>query len=159
MNQAYLLIGGNQGNRHRFLQQSIEEIRLHCGKIVSLSSVYETAAWGKEDQPPFLNQALELETVLEPLELLVCLLEIEKTMGRERTVKFGPRIIDIDILFFNDWILDMDRLTIPHPQLANRRFALEPLNEIAPRWMHPVLHQTVHRLLMDCKDSLDVKKL
>jgi 2-amino-4-hydroxy-6-hydroxymethyldihydropteridine diphosphokinase len=159
MNRVYLLTGGNEGDRLEQLRQAAIRIALHCGQIDQRSAVYETAAWGKTDQAPFLNQALALQTDLDPASLLEELLAIETKMGRIRTEKFGSRTIDIDILLFNQEQIDHPDLKIPHPELQNRRFALEPLNEIAPEWNHPRFHKTIRQLLAECKDPLDVKKI
>lgn len=158
MNTAYLLTGGNLGDRDGYLQQARELILQHCGVITAASSIYETAAWGLTDQPAFFNQALELKTQLEPEELMRCLLRLEKTMGRKRIVKMGPRIIDLDILLVGDKIISTDLLTLPHPALPSRKFALLPLAEIAPTLVHPVLHKTIQQLLEACTDTLDVQK-
>src|SRR2546421_5689263 len=144
MNIAFLLIGGNIGNREENLGKARGLLEKYCGKIIRLSSIYETAAWGKTDQPAFLNQALEIETSLTAKDLLEKNLEIEKLMGRRRNEKYGPRIIDIDILLFNDEVHDEPFLKIPHPELQNRRFALIPLNEIDPGLYHPVLKKTIN---------------
>lgn len=159
MNKAYLLIGGNMGDRKGFLATACAEIGKACGKLLQQSSLYETAAWGKEDQEAFLNQALELETPLDAETLLQNLLVIEEKLGRKRDIRYGPRIIDIDILFFNHIIIESEGLTIPHPQVQNRRFALEPLNEIAPDYIHPVLQKNISQLLAKCPDKLDVHKI
>ena len=159
MNKAYLLIGGNQGNRKEFLRAARNETEAACGTVVQQSSLYETAAWGLEDQPTFLNQALAVETALTAEELLKRILQIEEKLGRVREVKYGPRVIDIDILFFNTAILHQQNLVIPHPQLQNRRFVLVPLNEIAPHFLHPVFQKTVAQLLAECPDPLDVQKI
>jgi 2-amino-4-hydroxy-6-hydroxymethyldihydropteridine diphosphokinase len=159
MNKAYLLTGGNMGDRKARLQHAEHLLNEHCGKITASSSVYETAAWGKTDQPAFLNQALELSTTLNAKQLIRKILKLEKMMGRERKEKYGPRIIDIDILLFNDEVLDIPFLIVPHPELQNRRFALLPLNEIAKDSIHPVLKKTIWQLLKDCSDKLDVKKI
>ncbi|HRN58081.1 MAG TPA: 2-amino-4-hydroxy-6-hydroxymethyldihydropteridine diphosphokinase [Agriterribacter sp.] len=159
MNKAYLLIGGNMGNRKRQLEKAAMKIEKKCGEILLLSHFYETAAWGKTDQPSFYNQALVVDTALPALHLLDAILHIETGMGRRRTEKFGPRVIDIDILLFNDTAIRYPGLEVPHPQLANRRFALEPLNEIAPEAVHPVLKKTVGCLLKECTDPLAVRKL
>jgi len=158
MSTAFLLTGGNIGDRMDYLQKAKEKIEKDCGKITNQSSIYETAAWGKEDQQPFLNQALQIETELSPGNLLKAILQIEKNLGRKRNEKYGPRTIDIDILFFDDEVVDIHGLKIPHPQMQNRRFVLEPLNEIASNKMHPVFDKTIEQLLQECKDSLSVKR-
>jgi 2-amino-4-hydroxy-6-hydroxymethyldihydropteridine diphosphokinase len=158
MNVAYLLIGGNTGDRLYFLQSAAEAITKQCGTIKKKSAIYETAAWGIKSQDSFLNQALKLSTTLSAYELLDCILQIEENMGRVRNEKYGPRIIDIDILLFNDEIIDARNLKVPHPELPNRRFALQCLYEIAPRKIHPVLNKTVAKLLEECPDPLSVDK-
>ena len=158
MNKAYLLIGGNLGDREKNFTAAGKYIEQYCGAVGRSSSIYETAAWGKTDQPSFLNQALEVETTLSAEQLLKELLEIEKMLGRERKEKYGPRIIDIDILLFNDEQYDLSFLKIPHPELPNRRFALIPLEEIASKVRHPGLKKTIHQLLKECPDKLEVKR-
>lgn len=158
MNKAYLLTGGNVGDRMRQLERARKEITEQCGRLTKISSVYDTAAWGQTDQASFLNQALELETLMTSVQLLRKVLDIEKKMGRIRKEKYGPRIIDIDILLFNDEISDYSFLQLPHPELANRRFALLPLTEIAPGLIHPLLHKSISVLLDECNDKLEVKK-
>jgi 2-amino-4-hydroxy-6-hydroxymethyldihydropteridine diphosphokinase len=159
MNVAYLLIGGNLGNRSANLQNALHQIEKNCGKILDLSAIYETAAWGLTNQPSFYNQALIIETNLTPNALMEELLSIETNMGRIRSLKLGPRIIDLDILLIDQLILDTELLTLPHPSMVQRRFALLPLAEIAPNLVHPILQKTIQELLMDCKDTLDVQKL
>jgi len=159
MNKAYLLTGGNTGNREHYLQQAIELIGQKCGHILKQSSLYETAAWGKTDQPAFLNQALLLHTDLGAPELMQVLLSIEETMGRRREEKYGPRIIDIDVLLYNNDVLQSPLITVPHPELNNRRFALTPLAEIAADLKHPLLHKTIRRLLKECPDMLPVYQI
>jgi 2-amino-4-hydroxy-6-hydroxymethyldihydropteridine diphosphokinase len=159
MNKAYLLTGGNMGNRKWHLQQALEHIKHNIGPVVAASGIYETAAWGKTDQAAFLNQALEIDTPLTAQELLNALLSIETQMGRLRQEKFGARIIDIDILLYNNSILHEAALTVPHPELTNRRFALTPLMEIAKDVIHPVSGKTIYSLLKECPDVLPVKKL
>ena len=158
MNEAYLLTGGNTGNRLQFINAAAEAIKNECGSIVKKSAVYQTAAWGIKDQNSFLNQALKLSTLLSAYELLDCLLQIEQKMGRVRDRKYGPRIIDIDILLFNDEVIDSRTLKVPHPELPNRRFALQCLCDIAPKKIHPVYKKTIRQILQECADPLTVDK-
>ena len=158
MNVAYLLIGGNMGNRLQYLEKAKAAIQKACGAITASSSIYETAAWGKEDQQSFLNQALEVDTALSADEVLDNILSIEEELGRVREIKYGPRIIDIDILLFNDEVIDTRRLMVPHPELPNRRFALQPLSDIAPFKKHPISGKTINELLAECRDTLSVDK-
>ena len=158
MNEVYLLTGGNIGDRLSYLSRAKKTIEERCGHVLQESSVYETAAWGMENQEAFLNQVLKIETLLTPDELLKSILQIEEQLGRKRELKYGPRTIDIDILFFNDAVIDQQGLKIPHPQIQNRRFVLIPLNEIASEKIHPVFHRTVSELLAECPDLLEVNK-
>jgi 2-amino-4-hydroxy-6-hydroxymethyldihydropteridine diphosphokinase len=156
MNNVYLLIGGNMGDRLKNLSESTGWIEKEVGAIVKKSSIYETAAWGVTDQPSFLNQVLFVSTKLSAEDVLKTILPIEEKMGRKRVEKMGPRTIDIDILFYNNEITSLPNLSIPHPHIANRRFVLEPLAEIAPAFVHPVLQKNVAELLNDCPDTLKV---
>jgi 2-amino-4-hydroxy-6-hydroxymethyldihydropteridine diphosphokinase len=158
MSRTYLLIGGNLGNRENNFTIARGYIEQYCGPVIRSSSLYETAAWGKPDQPSFLNQALEIETELHAEHLMTHVLEIEKFMGRERKEKYGPRVIDIDILLFNNEKYDLPFLKIPHPEMQNRRFALTPLAEIAGDIQHPGLKKSIGQLLKECPDKLEVKK-
>ena len=158
MRTAYLLIGGNLGNRKENLSKAVSLINEQCGPLTRSSSIYETEAWGNTDQPSFLNQALEISTSLNARQLIRKVLKIEEVMGRVRKEKLGPRIIDIDILLFNDEVINEEGLIVPHPQMQNRRFVLEPLNEIAADMMHPVLHKNISQLLAECTDKLAVQK-
>ena len=159
MNISYLLIGGNEGDRVVQLSTARNSITAACGEIRRESSLYETAAWGKTDQPDFLNQALEVATIQEAPDWMATLLDIEKTMGRRRGTRYGARNIDIDILFFNNSIIREPQLTVPHPEIQNRRFALTPLEEIAPFLIHPVLGKSIRELLAECTDTLAVKQI
>ena len=158
MNKAYLLTGGNMGEREKNLDTAKQLVDEQCGKINLSSSLYETAAWGNTNQPPFLNQALIIETTMNAQQLLQQLLKIEKMMGRIREEKYGPRLIDIDILLFNEEIYNLPFLKVPHPELQNRRFALMPLAEIAGPLIHPVYKKSILKLLDECNDQLAVKK-
>ena len=158
MTKVYLLTGGNLGDREAQLGKARELIAAQCGTLTAVSSLYETAAWGKEDQPAFLNQALELETMLSARQLIRRILKLEKQMGRLREEKYGPRLIDIDILLYGSEIHDYPLLKVPHPALPNRRFALLPLQEIAADLVHPQLKQSIRQLLKRCPDPLEVKK-
>jgi 2-amino-4-hydroxy-6-hydroxymethyldihydropteridine diphosphokinase len=158
MNNAYLLIGGNLGDRLANLNNAIQKIELHCGKIISSSAIYETAAWGFTEQPPFFNQALQVETALSATELMQQLLIIELSLGRERLLPLGPRTIDLDIIYFNNEIIQNDIVSIPHPRMEQRNFVLIPLNEIAPTYLHPVLNIPTSTLLKQCKDESHVYK-
>lgn len=142
-------------NLHR-AEVLIDEV---CGRVVARSGIYETAAWGPVPQPAYLNQVLKVYTAMGPVALLKAILGVEATMGRVRETRYGPRIIDVDILFFNNLVLDTEALTVPHPRLHARRFVLQPLCDVAPLLVHPVLGLTVQQLLADCPDTLDVKKI
>jgi 2-amino-4-hydroxy-6-hydroxymethyldihydropteridine diphosphokinase len=158
MNKAYLLTGGNMGDPEINLGRAREAIAKECGHIMAASSLYRTAAWGKTDQPAFLNQALMIETKYDPQTLLKKLLAIEKKNGRVREEKYGPRTLDIDILLYADRIINESSLSIPHPELQNRRFALVPLAEIASSIIHPVFNKTIQQLLEECSDTSTVQK-
>ena len=158
MNKTYFLLGSNMGNSKGRLSKAILQIEKHIGIITRKSSLYVTAAWGNTKQPDFLNQVITVETNFSALQTMQTILSIEKKMGRIRTLKNAPRIIDIDILFFNKEIIDNKYLSVPHPQIQNRRFVLVPLNQLSPNLRHPVLKKSVHQLLIHCPDKLNVKK-
>ena len=153
MNHAALLLGTNLGDRGANLTSAKNLIAKFAGKIIKESSVYETAPWGITDQDNFLNQALIVATNFAPPDLLKSILDIEKKMGRERIEKWGPRLIDIDILYYNEDIVYNHDLKIPHPYMQDRRFALVALNELSPEWKHPLLRKTAIQMLEECKDS------
>ncbi|MDX5483051.1 MAG: 2-amino-4-hydroxy-6-hydroxymethyldihydropteridine diphosphokinase [Hymenobacteraceae bacterium] len=158
MPKVFLLLGGNLGDRTLYLQQARDSIAGQVGRIMQSSRLYETAAWGKTDQPNFLNQVLAVETALAPEEVLQRINAIEQELGRVRLEHWGARVIDIDILFYDELVQQTQRLTIPHPQLHLRRFTLLPLVEIAPELVHPLLQKTATQLLKECPDPLEVKE-
>lgn len=159
MNNVFLIIGGNLGNKEKNLSTVRELIEQQVGVIKKLSSVYETEPWGVEAQPVYYNQVIELLTEMSAERMMQRLLSIEKEMGRVRENKYDARIIDIDILFFNNEVYQTQELTIPHARLHERRFVLEPLNEIAPEFIHPVLQKTIATLLNETSDNAAVKKI
>lgn len=163
MSIVYLLLGSNLGNREKNLQDALTLIEIHIGKIISRSSVHNTAPWGMHPpdnkQSDFLNQAICVETSFSAHELLEKILDIEKSLGRERRKKWEARIIDVDILFFNSGIITTPGLIIPHPYLHQRKFALSCLNEIAGDFIHPEIKKTVKQLLEECVDTLTATKL
>lgn len=162
MNEAYLCLGGNLGNCFITFKEACGYIEQKVGKIKRYSSVYQSQAWGMDDAPDFYNQVIKLETKLKPEELMLVLLDIEKKMGRERLEQdntYQNRIIDIDVLFFNDEGIKTNTLEIPHPRLHLRKFVLEPLNETAPNYIHPLLNKSITELLALCTDKGQVKKL
>lgn len=157
---AYLLLGGNLGDREANLKKAIDLLNDKIGKVIAISSLYETAAWGKTDQPAFLNQAVGVETNLSAIAVLDLALSIEQELGRVRKDKWGERLIDIDLILFGDQIIDIpDKLQVPHPHMQNRKFVMEPLAEIAPEVVHPVLGETILSICRNIDDPLEVKKL
>ena len=157
---AYLLLGGNLGNREDNLHQAITLIDGNIGNLIAVSSLYETAAWGKSDQPAFLNQAIAVETNLTALEVLKKALEIEQKLGRVRKEKWGERLIDIDLILFGDQVIDIENLLhVPHPHMQIRKFVMAPLAEIAPAVMHPVLGKTIADIYENITDNLEVTRL
>ncbi|KQM78624.1 2-amino-4-hydroxy-6-hydroxymethyldihydropteridine pyrophosphokinase [Pedobacter sp. Leaf216] len=157
---AYLLLGGNLGDREGNLKKAIELLNDKIGKVTSVSSLYETAAWGKTDQPAFLNQAVALETHLSALAVLDLALDIEQELGRVRKDKWGERLIDIDLILFGNQVINIpDKLQVPHPHMQIRKFVMEPLAEIAPDVVHPVLGETMLSICRNIEDQLEVKKL
>lgn len=139
------------------LSSAIALIEQRCGRVYAVSNVYQTKAWGPIVQDDFLNIAIGIQTVLPPGILLKRLLLIEKQFGRKRELKYGPRTLDIDILFYGSKIIRQSELSIPHSEMQNRRFVLQPMHDIAPKRMHPVYKKDVSRLLSECKDPLEVK--
>ena len=159
MINVFLLLGSNLGNRQGYLQKAIDLIETELGTVAKKSSIYETEAWGKTDEPNYLNQVVQVNTTLSARQMLENILQIETQMGRVREEKWGSRIIDIDILFYGQDIISEPGLIVPHPELHNRRFTLEPLGEIAPDLEHPILKKSIFLLKIELKDNLIVKKL
>jgi len=156
---AYLCLGSNRGDRLVHLRRALDEISARTGRVAGISPVYESDPVGFEDKTRFLNLVAEVTTELEPVQLITVILGIERMLGRERAEDrpagpkvYLPRTIDIDILFYADLILDLPGLIVPHPRLAERRFVLVPLNDIAPDLVHPVLRKTMRQLLAECRD-------
>jgi len=158
METAYLSLGSNLGDRENHLRDAISRLS-RCGRVLSVSSIYETEPLDFTEQPWFLNSAIAFATTLGPEQLMTEILHIEQGLGRERTQPKGPRIIDIDLLLWGDLILDSAGLTVPHPQMHRRRFVLEPLAEIAPEANHPVLHKSVGELLENLPRGQIVRKI
>lgn len=156
--KAYLSVGSNMGDRKKYLEDGIEALKAHpLIKQVKVSELIETAPYGGVEQADFLNAAIGLETLMEPEDLLEALHNIENSAGRERILRWGPRTLDLDILFFDQLVYESDTLVIPHPDLHNREFVLKPLSTIAPNYRHPLLGMTVSQELAELeKPSLPV---
>lgn len=159
MHQVFLLTGSNVGNSLANLQTAARFISDEVGEVIHASSIYKTAPWGNTNQQDFLNQVLWVETDKNPREVLELVLAIELKMGRVREQKWAPRTIDIDILFFDDLLIQEPDLQVPHPLLHLRKFTLQPLLEIAPTLLHPLLKQTITDLVATCPDDSLVEKL
>jgi len=160
MNNVYLSLGSNRGSREANLEKAKNMLSDWAGNIITESSIYETPPWKMADSIDFLNQVILLETKLSERELMEIIYQIETLLGRVRIQKkYEPRTIDVDILFFNDLIVNKDGLIIPHPLLQERRFVLDPLAEIAPKFIHPVFQKKVLKLLDECIDKSRIRKL
>ncbi len=146
--RAYVAIGSNLGERQQLIEQGIEALkRLEGCRVESVSQIIATEPYGVTDQPDFLNGMIALRTFLPPLELLDSLQEIEQAAGRQRLVRWGPRTLDLDLIFYDHAVIDMERLQVPHPDMQNREFVLKPLAELAPYYRHPILQKTVKEML------------
>ncbi len=159
MTGIYLLLGSNLGDREQLLRQARNLLTVHIGPILNQSSLYRTEAWGMEQSPAFLNQILLIQSKASPTEILEQILNIESSLGRVRQRHYVDRTIDIDIIYYNKLVLEQPDLVIPHPRISLRRFVLEPLVEIAPSFVHPVLQVTNSQLLKQCLDPLLVTRL
>jgi len=149
---VYIALGSNIGDREENLQTA-KALLQRKATILKESSIYITPPWGYTDQPDFLNQVIAIRTRLKPVPLLRYLKGIEKKMGRQKLIVNGPRLIDLDILFYGDWVVETHDLQIPHPRMEGRAFALVPLNEIAPDLIHPLLMISVHQMLAGVDSS------
>lgn len=153
MAQLFLHIGSNLGDRAAYLRSARQRLADQLGSIQRTSPIFETAAWGVTNQPSFLNQALSLLTDYAPSECLDRTQAIEQQLDRERLLHWGPRTIDIDLLFYDQLSLKTERLTLPHPWLHQRQFVLVPLQSIAADFVHPILGKTITQLQVDCPDE------
>jgi len=159
MSIVFLGIGTNLGNRESNLSEAILKIEEHIGQVLQTSSVYETAPWGFDAENDFLNMAVSVETDHSPAEIMKKITRIESMLGRERNQdRYSSRIIDIDILLYDDLVLNEDGLKIPHPLIHERKFVLAPLCELAPDLIHPVFGKSMSVLLEDCRDRSKIKK-
>ncbi len=150
----FLSLGSNLGNREENLNQAIQLIRQNISTNLSISNIYETEPWGNLNQAGFLNLILKIEnSSFVPHEILEKIQKIENELGRVRVEKWGERCIDIDIIYYDDLIIDDARLVIPHPFVQERKFVLVPLADVAPDWVHPILQKTTLQMLQDCPDS------
>ncbi|WP_339606393.1 2-amino-4-hydroxy-6-hydroxymethyldihydropteridine diphosphokinase [uncultured Roseivirga sp.] len=154
MSDIYLLLGTNLGDREKNLQIAKEQLTAHQLTIKKESSIYETAAWGVENQPSFLNQVVTVDSDKNPERVLIIINIIEGLMGRIRNLKWAQRLIDIDILYYGNSVIDKPKLKVPHPEIQNRRFTLAPLVELAPNFKHPISGKTQLEMLEECQDKL-----
>lgn len=158
MNVIYLCLGGNIGHRIKHLNQALEHITHKVGHVLKKSKIYETEAWGVAQQQPYLNMVVEVQTLLKPEELIAKLLQIEITLGRTRsyTQVYESRTIDIDILFYNQSVINTPELIIPHPRMHLRKFVLIPMQDVNSDYIHPILNKKMITLLQECHDNLKV---
>lgn len=160
INEVYIALGSNLGDRAQHLSDAILRIKDEIGEVVSASSAYETEPMGFDAVQNFINQVIEIRTTLSPKKVLEKLLQIERKLGRERSGEgYESRTIDLDLLFYKRQIIDEPGLSIPHPGIPFRRFVLLPMLEIAPEFMHPVLQKSIAQLNSDCSDNLNIKRM
>lgn len=159
MFHTYILLGSNLGDSKKYISDALIEIEKEIGFIQAKSSLYQTAAWGKIDQPDFINQVVHVVTNLSPEATLQTILNIEIKLGRQRIEKWGSRTIDIDILFIDNQLINTADLIVPHPFLHLRKFTLLPLKEIIPDFIHPTFNKSITQLLDELDDNLPVKKV
>ncbi len=159
MKTCYLHLGSNIGDRSIMLNTAIDEIKISIGKVIKKSAIYETEAWGNKNQASFYNMAIKIKTKHKPIDVLNEIHRIETKLGRVRIEHWGPRVIDIDILFYGYDIVDTETLTIPHPLLKDRRFVLTPMMDIAANYVHPIDKKKIKTLYNLCKDNSEVKPI
>jgi 2-amino-4-hydroxy-6-hydroxymethyldihydropteridine diphosphokinase len=160
MIKLYILLGGNLGDKQLVFSDARARLNQQVGTITNQSSIYETEPWGFESDDIFWNQVIEIETSLSPEEILLQTQQIEHDLGRIRKAnQYDSRIIDIDILFYGDQVIQLENLIVPHPRIQERKFALVPLCEIAPELIHPVFLKSIRQLLAECTDTLTVEKV
>ena len=158
MNTVYLQLGSNLGEREQLIFDAVQEISEHVGKVNVRSQIYESSPWRVDGQESYLNQLIEVKTLLSAQAILISVLKIENNLGRVRIEKWGERLIDIDIIFFNNDIIESPDLCVPHKHMHERNFVLIPLNEIASAFIHPKYNKTVEDLLKQCTDTQLVKE-
>jgi len=160
MIKLYILLGGNLGDKQQVFSEARERLNQQVGTITNQSAIYETEPWGFESDDIFWNQILEISTAFSPEIVLQQTQQIERELGRIRkATQYDSRIIDIDILFYGDQIIKLENLTVPHPRVQERKFALVPLSEIAQELIHPVFQKSIRQLLNECTDSLKVSPI
>lgn len=154
-----ILLGSNQGDSVNYIARACQFIQENIGKIVSQSVLYKSKAWGNTQQNDFINQCILVQTQLSAQQTLTLALAIEERLGRIRKERWGPRLIDIDLLDFDRQVVNQSNLTLPHPYIQDRRFTLLPLAEILPHWLHPISGKNINTLIDECPDTLVVEKL
>ena len=154
----FLGLGSNQGERELNLKNSIKLLNSRAGKVLNTSGIYESEPWGVKDQSHFLNQVIEIETLIDPIDLLNICKNIEHDMGRKPGIRWGKRVIDIDILYYNSKVINQKELIIPHKLMHERNFVMIPLNDLNENHLHPILNITNKEILNNCIDSCKIKK-